>query len=112
MYTTSGFVRTLARASPLTGLLGRCKEEDLAGHGPRLSEQDGIWLLLETLALRDPSVLRHAAAVARDADALADATGLPDGERSIVFAAGLMHDIGKQALPDHILSRRGELQPD
>src|SRR4051794_4022246 len=101
MYTTSGFgadlVRSLARTPPVAALLGRSKEERHAGQDPRISEEDGIWLLLETLALRDPSLLRHAAAVAQHADDLAAAAGLEDDERALVFASGLMHDIGKQA---------------
>ena len=74
------------------------------------TDEGGIWLLLETLALRDPSVLRHAVDVARYADELAAAAGLSEYERMVVHTAGLVHDIGKEALPDHVLVGRGELQ--
>lgn len=67
-------------------------------------------LLLETLTLRDPTAARHAAAVARYAHALARVAGLSERECAIVHTAGLLHDIGKQALPDHLLLGRAELR--
>lgn len=59
--------------------------------------------LVETLALRDRMTARHAAAVARYARELAAEIGLDDAEQDLVHTAGLLHDIGKFALPDHIL---------
>ena len=70
-----------------------------------------LGLLLETLALRDPSAARHAAAVAHYAHELARAAGLSEREQAIVHTAGLVHDLGKEALPDHILIGRSELHP-
>jgi putative nucleotidyltransferase with HDIG domain len=68
-----------------------------------------VGLLLETLALRDPTAARHAAAVAHYAHQLATAAGLSQREQAIAHTAGLLHDIGKEALPDHILLGRSEL---
>jgi putative nucleotidyltransferase with HDIG domain len=68
-----------------------------------------LGLLLETLALRDPTAARHAAAVAHYAHELARAAGLPELERAVVHTAGLLHDIGKEALPDNVLLGRAEL---
>src|SRR3954470_602284 len=68
-------------------------------------------LLLETLALRAPSAARHAAAVAHYAHDLARAAGLSEREQAVVHTAGLVHDLGKEALPDHILIGRSELHP-
>jgi putative nucleotidyltransferase with HDIG domain len=59
--------------------------------------------LVETLALRDRNTARHAAAVARSARELAREVGCSEGEQDLVHTAGLLHDIGKFALPDHIL---------
>jgi putative nucleotidyltransferase with HDIG domain len=59
--------------------------------------------LVETLALRDRSVARHAAAVARYSRELAREAGCDESEQDLVHTAGLLHDIGKFALPDHIL---------
>jgi putative nucleotidyltransferase with HDIG domain len=70
-----------------------------------------LGLLLETLALRDPTAARHAAAVAHYAHELARAAGLSERDRAVVHTAGLLHDIGKEALPDHLLLGRAELHP-
>ena len=70
-----------------------------------------LGLLLETLALRDPTAVRHAAAVAHYGHELAAAAGLPEAERAVVHTAGLLHDIGKEALPDHVLVGRAALAP-
>ena len=59
--------------------------------------------LVETLALRDKSTARHAAAVARYARKLALKLGLDELEQDLAHTAGLLHDIGKFALPDRIL---------
>jgi putative nucleotidyltransferase with HDIG domain len=59
--------------------------------------------LVETLALRDRMTARHAAAVARYARELAQELGLAEDEQDLVHTAGLLHDIGKFALPDSIL---------
>ncbi len=59
--------------------------------------------LVETLALRDKSTARHAAAVARYARRLAEAVGCDENEQDLAHTAGLLHDIGKFALPDRIL---------
>jgi putative nucleotidyltransferase with HDIG domain len=68
-----------------------------------------VGLLLETLALRDPSAARHAAAVAHYSRQLARSGGLGEHEQAVAHTAGLLHDIGKEALPDHILLGRSEL---
>jgi putative nucleotidyltransferase with HDIG domain len=70
-----------------------------------------LGLLLETLALRDPTAARHAAAVAHYALELARASGLSEREQAVVHTAGLLHDIGKEALPDHVLIGRSDLHP-
>jgi putative nucleotidyltransferase with HDIG domain len=59
--------------------------------------------LVETLALRDRVTARHAAAVARYSRTLAREAGCSDAEQDLIHTAGLLHDIGKFALPDRIL---------
>jgi putative nucleotidyltransferase with HDIG domain len=66
--------------------------------------------LVETLALRDRSTARHAAAVARYARELAREVGCDEADQDLAHTAGLLHDIGKFALPDRIL--RAELLSD
>ncbi len=59
--------------------------------------------LVETLALRDKITARHAAAVARYARALAQEIDCSEADQDLAHTAGLLHDIGKFALPDRIL---------
>jgi putative nucleotidyltransferase with HDIG domain len=81
------------------------RAELLAAHSNRLATlQLGVLVtLVETLQLRDPSTARHAAAVARYARALAQEMGCSERDQDLVHSAGLLHDIGKFALPDRIL---------
>jgi putative nucleotidyltransferase with HDIG domain len=59
--------------------------------------------MLRTLSMRDRMTARHSAAVARYARELAKAAGCNKEEQDLVHTAGLLHDIGKFILPDHIL---------
>lgn len=89
--------------------LALMKSEDraelLAAHSNRLATlQLGVLVtLVETLQLRDPSTARHAAAVARYARALAAEMDCSERDQDLAHTAGLLHDIGKFALPDRIL---------
>jgi putative nucleotidyltransferase with HDIG domain len=58
---------------------------------------------MEGLGLRDPSALRHAAAVASYAKAMAIELGCDDHEQEVIHLAGLLHDIGKFTWSDRIL---------
>lgn len=81
------------------------RAEQLEARSVRLaSMQLGVLVtLVETLALRDRMTARHAAAVARYSRALAREMGLDEAEQDLAHTAGLLHDIGKFALPDRIL---------
>ncbi len=94
-------------------LEGQANSEEIERRTDQLDvrHEGMLGLLLETLALRDPSAARHAAAVAHYAHELARAAGLSEREQAIVHTAGLVHDLGKEALPDHILIGRSELHP-
>ena len=94
-------------------LEGQANSEEMERRTDQLDvrHEGMLGLLLETLALRDPSAARHAAAVAHYAHELARAAGLSEREQAIVHTAGLVHDLGKEALPDHILIGRSELHP-
>jgi putative nucleotidyltransferase with HDIG domain len=86
------------------------RADELATRSSQLAHlQIGVLAtLIETLALRDPATARHGAAVARLAHAMARDMSLSEREQDLVHTAGLLHDIGKFALPDRIL-RAAEL---
>src|SRR4051812_45193976 len=79
-------------------LEGQAHGEEVVRHRAQLDvrHEGMLGLLLETLALRDPTAARHAAAVAHYAFDLARAAGLSERERAVVHTAGLLHDIGKE----------------
>jgi putative nucleotidyltransferase with HDIG domain len=58
---------------------------------------------MEGLGLRDPTALRHAAAVASYAKAMAIELGCEEDEQEVIHLAGLLHDIGKFTWSDRIL---------
>jgi putative nucleotidyltransferase with HDIG domain len=115
-YTNLGFsvllgsVLILVIFQHLTRALLRSEEraDQLEARGIHLASlQLGVLTtLVETLALRDRTTARHAAAVARYARELAAETGCSEAEQELVHTAGLLHDIGKFALPDHILQAK------
>src|ERR1035441_6324599 len=81
------------------------RAKQVTAHARRLATlQLGVLTtLVETLALRDRTTARHAAAVAHYARMLAREVGCDEAEQDLVHTAGLLHDIGKFALPDRIL---------
>ncbi|TMK99679.1 MAG: HD domain-containing protein [Actinobacteria bacterium] len=58
---------------------------------------------MEGLGLRDPTALRHGAAVASYAKALAIEVGCDEEEQEAIHLTGLLHDIGKFTWSDRIL---------
>jgi putative nucleotidyltransferase with HDIG domain len=110
-----GLVIAVGLFSMLVRALARSEQraDELAARSQQLAHlQVGVLsTLLETLALRDPATARHGAAVARLARALAKERSLSERDQELVYTAGLLHDIGKFALPDRILGA-GELSDD
>jgi putative nucleotidyltransferase with HDIG domain len=68
--------------------------------------------MLRTLSMRDQMTARHSAAVARYTRAIAKAAGCSEEEQDLAHTAGLLHDIGKFILPDHILLADTKLDDD
>jgi putative nucleotidyltransferase with HDIG domain len=110
-----GLVIAVALFAALVRALARSEQraDELSARTNQLAHlQVGVLsTLLETLALRDPATARHGAAVARLARALAKERSLSEREQELVHTAGLLHDIGKFALPDRIL-HAGELSDE
>jgi putative nucleotidyltransferase with HDIG domain len=105
-----GLVVVLAVFTSLVRALARSEDraDQLAARSSQLAQlQVGVLgTLFETLSMRHATTARHGAAVARLARALAADLSLPDHEQDLATTAGLLHDIGKFALPDRILSAR------
>jgi putative nucleotidyltransferase with HDIG domain len=110
-----GLVVVLAVFTALVRALARSEEraDQLAARSNQLAQlQVGVLgTLFETLAMRDPATARHSATVARLARALAAELSLSERDQELAATAGLLHDIGKFALPDRILSA-GELNDE
>lgn len=58
---------------------------------------------------KDPYTRRHSEHVSFYAEQIARRAGLPSGVTETIRVAGLVHDIGKIAVPDAVLTKRGRL---
>ena len=65
--------------------------------------------LAEVLDIRDAGTAQHSQTVARYSEEIARRLDLPDDLVERVRLAGLLHDVGKIAVPDAILSKPGSL---
>src|SRR5262249_27642915 len=63
--------------------------------------------LIRTLDVRDSRAARHCAATALFARDIAEAVGLSTRDCELAHTAGLLHDIGRFALPDRVMEREG-----
>jgi putative nucleotidyltransferase with HDIG domain len=65
-----------------------------------------------TVDLRDKPTSGHSSRVAHNARAIGMALGLAQETLRAVYWAGLLHDLGKIAIPERILQKPGTLSPD
>jgi putative nucleotidyltransferase with HDIG domain len=68
--------------------------------------------LVRSLDRRDGRTARHSAAVAAFARDIAVESGLGKRSAELAHTAGLLHDIGRFALPDRVMERHGTLTED
>jgi putative nucleotidyltransferase with HDIG domain len=68
--------------------------------------------LVRSLDRRDGRTARHSAAVAAFARDIAVECGMSKQEAELAHTAGLLHDIGRFALPDRVMERQGTLTED
>jgi diguanylate cyclase (GGDEF)-like protein len=66
---------------------------------------DQVYALAATVDARDPYTYGHSARVADIAQTLAKAIGLPEKELADLYAASLLHDVGKVGIPDAVLTK-------
>lgn len=65
--------------------------------------------MVEMIEVRDSYTGGHSERVARYSRAIAEEMGLPQEECSLIYRAGMLHDIGKVTTPDTILLKPGKL---
>ena len=68
--------------------------------------------LVRSLDRRDGRTARHSAAVAAFARDIAVECGMSERDAELAHTSGLLHDIGRFALPDRVMERQGTLTED
>jgi len=71
-----------------------------------------IQAMVAAIEARDPYTAGHSRRVARYTVATARALHLPEDQTERLEYAAWLHDVGKLAVPDHILQKTGSLTPD
>lgn len=74
--------------------------------------QNALMMLLRAMKLRDPSIVRHGQRIAAISSGLAQQLGWEDCQRRALEVAGLVHDLGKIGVPEHILRKPGKLSSE
>jgi diguanylate cyclase (GGDEF)-like protein/putative nucleotidyltransferase with HDIG domain len=77
----------------------------------RSSHLDAVILLSEALDLRDISTSAHSQTVARYAASIAEQMGCDAEHTERIRLGGIVHDLGKIGIPDHVLLKPGPLAP-
>lgn len=70
-----------------------------------------ILAFARTVEARDLYTVHHAERVGRFAQEIGRTMGLPAAELEVLYRGGVLHDIGKIAVPDAILLKPGPLDP-
>jgi putative two-component system response regulator len=76
------------------------------------SAESVIMSLAKTIEARDPCTEGHCERLARYAVLLGRKLGYGDDDLAALHRGGILHDIGKIAIPDAILTKPGPLTPD
>lgn len=72
-------------------------------------EREMITRLSRAAEFRDPETGAHIMRMAHYSRLIAEQIGLPGEDQELILAAAPMHDVGKIAIPDHILLKPGRL---
>jgi diguanylate cyclase (GGDEF)-like protein/putative nucleotidyltransferase with HDIG domain len=88
------------------GLLDSVRDESPAEH------LQAVLVMAEALDLRDVGTADHSQTVGRLCANIAVQLGLPRERVERIRSAGILHDIGKLGVPDHILHKPGRLTDD
>src|SRR5437867_2308676 len=115
--SAAGFLLAVALTAACTYLIYWRYARRLDAQRRRAIELSALHLAtIEALALaidaKDQTVPRHLRRVQLYAMGLGQALGMSAAEMEALRTAALLHDIGKLAVPDHILSKPGPLTPE
>jgi putative nucleotidyltransferase with HDIG domain len=73
---------------------------------------ESVYSLVQAIEMRDPYTRGHSLQVAKLASAIAEAIGFTGRDLELVKFAGLLHDVGKIAVPESILQKPSFLSGD
>jgi putative nucleotidyltransferase with HDIG domain len=76
------------------------------------AQVDTIYMLAVASEAKDQDTGDHLRRIYRHAKALAEELGIDDDEADALASAGVLHDVGKMHVPDHILKKPGALTAD
>lgn len=107
---TEGAVQELKRLN--TQLSRANRSIGQANRAIHQTNEDLLSTLAQIIDARDPSVSNHSAGVAWYATRIAVGLGMRDEEVEALRQASLLHDIGKIAIPEHILHKPARLSDD
>ncbi len=82
------------------------------GDAPYGDSTNTIFALTAAIDAKDHYTARHSRNVARYSAILATAKGLSPDQVKMIYAAALLHDIGKISIPEMILNKSGKLTTD
>jgi diguanylate cyclase (GGDEF)-like protein len=88
------------------------RREDAPERPERPRDVDPLVMLSERLDRRDMSTSSHSQTVGRYAEMIAEQLGLDAARTRQIRLAGVVHDLGKIGLPDHVLLKPGSLTAD
>ncbi len=91
------------------------RAEPAAALGPAALPQavlDTVTSLASAIDAKDHYTQGHSQKVSAYAALVAEAMGMSDAEVEEIRLAGILHDIGKVAIPENILNKSGPLNPD
>ena len=109
------------RACELTGPESDPAEALRVADRAMYAQKDSTWasaggqsmeVLVRVLAERNGELAEHLDDVASLCERTADRLGLCEAERTTIARAAVLHDVGKAAIPDAILSKPGPLSED
>ncbi len=76
------------------------------------TQREMIYRMSEAVESRSKETSNHVKRVALTCQYLACAIGMSDKEIEVIYKAAPLHDIGKIAIPDHILNKPGKLDDE